>query len=272
LFFVGLGNFFWFLLESMSIGGDALNGYARDGHYFVASHGTYTEVAEATWTWSRMHALSVFVTHPLGIAAGFVFILTGGPLLLAGLRGSTEERRQRAEWALAGEFHAAESVRVQVGGIPLQRSTTVVVTGRGLVARIGWETITVLGGEIRDVVSDSTLGRRRLSVGHDGVDIPSPLVIQIGPSSTLLGAIERARTAHELHLGAARIAGGSDRRRPSMIVMITAVAGLAVTGIVLGIGVFEAIPHLGLFGWLWTAGVVAIGFMNARRWWRTLTG
>ena len=44
---VGFINFFWFFAESAALGGDALNGYARDGHYYVASHGSYTEVSEA---------------------------------------------------------------------------------------------------------------------------------------------------------------------------------------------------------------------------------
>jgi hypothetical protein len=39
-----------------------------------------------------------------------------------------------------------------------------------------------------------------------------------------------------------------------------------------GLGVAWAIPQLGLFGWIWTALALAIGLVNARRWWRTLIG
>jgi hypothetical protein len=64
---IGLGNFAWFFAESSQLGGDALNGYSREGHYFVSSHGTYNEVDRAAWEWSRMHAISVFITHPAAL-------------------------------------------------------------------------------------------------------------------------------------------------------------------------------------------------------------
>jgi hypothetical protein len=67
---IGFGNFFWFFAESVALGGDGLNGYAREGHYYVGSHGSYTEVSRAAWTWSRLHGASVFITHPLALASG----------------------------------------------------------------------------------------------------------------------------------------------------------------------------------------------------------
>ena len=274
-FLIGIANFFWFLLESLSIGGDALNGHIRDGHYFVGSHGSYTEVSAATWNWSRAHALSVLVTHPLAIGAGFVFVLTGGPLHLAGLRCTTDQRRERADRALAGGFLAAESVRIQVGTMPMPRSTTVVVTDRGLVARIGWETITILPEEIRDATPGSTFGRPRLSIGHDGIEIPSPLILNIAADSTLAVAIEQARSHRALLPASPGAAGPSElvrRRGPNPMSVVLGLASMVLIGVLTGIGVFQAIPQLGLFGWVWTAGVLAIGFVNVRRWWRTLNG
>jgi hypothetical protein len=64
---VGAVNFVWFLGESASIGGDALNGYSAGGQYYVSLHGTFTEVSRETWEWSRAHAMSVLVTQPLAI-------------------------------------------------------------------------------------------------------------------------------------------------------------------------------------------------------------
>jgi hypothetical protein len=275
LFLIGIANFFWFFVESLSIGGDALNGRVRDGHYFVGSHGSYTEVSAATWNWSRAHALSVFVTHPLAIGAGFVLILTGGALHLAGLRGTTDQRRERADRAVAGEFLAAGSVRIQVGSMPMARLTTVVVTRRGLVAKVGWETITILSAEIRDVIPGSTFGRRRLSIGHDGIEVPSPLILTIGPDSSLAAALEQARADQTSPLAGAGAPGSPETmrsRRLNPISVVMGLAGMVVVGVLLGLGVFQAIPQLGLFGWLWTVGVVAIGFVNVRRWWRTLNG
>ena len=271
-FLVGIANFFWFFLESISIGGDALNGYVRDGHYFVASHGSSTEVSAATWNWSRAHALSVFVTHPLAIGAGFVLIFTGGALHLAGLRGTTEQRRERADRVSTGEFLAPDSVRIQVGAIALPRSTTVVVTNRGLVARVGWETITILSEEIRDVTPGSTFGRPRLSIGHDGIEIPSPLIVNVAADSVLGLAIEQARLQQRSSLATPGDAASPEpvQRRPNSISVVMGLAGMAFLGVLLGLGVVQAIPQLGLFGWVWTAGVLAIGFVNVRRWWRAL--
>jgi hypothetical protein len=276
LFLIGIANFFWFFVESSSIGGDALNGHLRDGHYFLGSHGVYTEVSAATWNWSRAHAISVFVTHPMALGAGIVFVLTGGALHLAGLRGTTDKRSERAERAIAGEFFATETVRLQVGAMPLPPSTTVVVTSEGLVAKVGWETITILAEEIRDVVPGSSFGRPRLSVGHDGIEIPSPLILNIDRTSDLTAALERAQAGQATSPSSSHAGTGDDSSfrpaRSNAISVVMGLAGMTVIGVLLALGVFQAIPRLGLFGWLWTAGVLAIGFVNARRWWRTLNG
>ena len=51
-------NFLIFILGSMYLGGDALNGYAKDGHYFLCAHGSCTEVVKPLWTYSYWHALT----------------------------------------------------------------------------------------------------------------------------------------------------------------------------------------------------------------------
>lgn len=52
-------------------GGDALNGKVEDGHYYLASHGRYTEVSQRFFEYSRIHALSAFIAIPLAL---FVWI------------------------------------------------------------------------------------------------------------------------------------------------------------------------------------------------------
>ena len=66
---VGFVNFFAFFVISTRLGGDALNGYERDGHYYVSSQGRATEVSEIQWRLSRLHAISIWITHPLAMAA-----------------------------------------------------------------------------------------------------------------------------------------------------------------------------------------------------------
>lgn len=69
-FIVAAINFVWFLVESLIAGGDGVNGTIRDGRCFLSSHGKLTEVSCLWWEWSRLHAISVLVTHPLAILAG----------------------------------------------------------------------------------------------------------------------------------------------------------------------------------------------------------
>jgi hypothetical protein len=51
-------NFFAFVIGSILLGGDALNGYVKSGHFFVCSHGSCNEVSAATWSYSYWHAIA----------------------------------------------------------------------------------------------------------------------------------------------------------------------------------------------------------------------
>ena len=66
---IGLINFAAFGIIASLIGGDAVSGTVEQGRYYLASHGRLTEVTEAVFHYSLAHAISVFVTHPLAIAA-----------------------------------------------------------------------------------------------------------------------------------------------------------------------------------------------------------
>ena len=62
-------NFFAFVAMSFYLGGDALQGYSRDGHYFLGRHSTFTEVSPAVFNYSRWHALSVIALVGFFLAA-----------------------------------------------------------------------------------------------------------------------------------------------------------------------------------------------------------
>jgi hypothetical protein len=76
---IGLANFLVFWVVAVFIGGDALNGYMSDGHYFLASHGRFTEVSGAVFTYSKWHATSVFFTHPLAMLCGWLLTRSKTP-------------------------------------------------------------------------------------------------------------------------------------------------------------------------------------------------
>ena len=70
LFAVAAVNFSAFFALSLAWGGDALNGKAVDGRFYLGNHGRYVEVTEGRWRFSRAHAISVCVTHPLAVFVG----------------------------------------------------------------------------------------------------------------------------------------------------------------------------------------------------------
>ena len=67
VFVVAILNFVVFVLISLRIGGDAINGTIENGHYLLRSHATYTEVSRDVFMYSRIHVGTLFVTHPLGM-------------------------------------------------------------------------------------------------------------------------------------------------------------------------------------------------------------
>lgn len=68
---VAAANFLAFFVISLSLGGDALNGKVDGDHYFLGSHGRYREVPRRIFDYSRWHAFSLWVTHPLALLAIF---------------------------------------------------------------------------------------------------------------------------------------------------------------------------------------------------------
>ena len=66
-----MANFAVFFIVALAIGGDAFNGKAEGGRYFLANHGKLTEVSRAVYDYSRYHTMSLFITHPLAFLAAW---------------------------------------------------------------------------------------------------------------------------------------------------------------------------------------------------------
>jgi len=66
-----LANFAVFFIVALTLGGDAINGKAEGGRYFLANHGKLTEVSREIYDYSRYHAISLFITHPIAFLAGW---------------------------------------------------------------------------------------------------------------------------------------------------------------------------------------------------------
>ncbi len=69
----GMTNFFVFFVVALLMGGDAVNGYQTDNHYFVANHGRYTEVSRSFFLYSRVHVYTIFCTWPFVMVSLFLF-------------------------------------------------------------------------------------------------------------------------------------------------------------------------------------------------------
>ena len=66
-----LANFAAFFIAALILGGDAVSGKTEGGRFFLANHGRFTEVSRITFIYSRYHAVSLFITHPLGFLAAW---------------------------------------------------------------------------------------------------------------------------------------------------------------------------------------------------------
>lgn len=74
---LALANFSAFVIVSLFLGGDALNGFAHAGHYFVCAHGHCVEVSRAVWRYSYWHAMTAIGGILLVLVETAVFLNTG---------------------------------------------------------------------------------------------------------------------------------------------------------------------------------------------------
>lgn len=78
----GMASFMAFVQDSERLGGDALNGYEQQGHYYVSGHGDYIEVSKADWDANRLRGM-------LGLSGWAVAFVIMGYLAI---------RRQVGRW------------------------------------------------------------------------------------------------------------------------------------------------------------------------------
>ncbi len=69
----GMINFIIFASIALGLGGNAVNGKIENGHYFLISHGHFTEVTSSIFIYSKWHTYSLFVTHPLAMLFGYLY-------------------------------------------------------------------------------------------------------------------------------------------------------------------------------------------------------
>lgn len=65
-------NFLLYAVIADNIGGDAVNGRAEAGRFYLGSHGHYTEVSRAVFTYSKLHTYAVWANYLLFFTYGAV--------------------------------------------------------------------------------------------------------------------------------------------------------------------------------------------------------
>jgi hypothetical protein len=266
---IGTVNFSWLFAESASLGGDAVNGYQLDGHYFVGSHGSYTEVSRTAWEWSQLHAMSLVITHPLamlGMAVllfGFVF-----PRFMAGAGGADNAGRTSLVLGSGPEIASTRCAgmigAVQFSG-PLLRVS--VYPSGILVKPMFMRQGAILASEISAVKYERKFLAKMLEVNHSGVDSMPPLRLNVGERSAVATAIKGLNLPADRMPPPMGLAPGP--RRADRLEMILGAFGVLVSATMIIVGVLWAIPQLGPFGFVWTAFAIGITALNARRWWRS---
>lgn len=190
----GATNFVWVLGANEKYGGGALNGFVRDGHYYLAQHGSYTEVSRAIWEDIRLHELALFLGAPL-VFACFAYIVLGGvsPWIMGLRRGEAVTERVHAVRA-SGIVLARARCSGSVAGVGLgfPAALAIELYPDGLAIRVMLEpTVAILKEELTRVELPKGRLGRRVEIAHRSPDIQPPLTLHISQTSDLAAALGR---------------------------------------------------------------------------------
>ena len=72
IYFAWVINFAVFVFVAIVLGGAAASPPAKDGRYYLDFRGDFTEVSRATYTYSRVHRDSLWISIPLVMLAMIV--------------------------------------------------------------------------------------------------------------------------------------------------------------------------------------------------------
>jgi hypothetical protein len=176
-----------FVAETQHLGGDALNGYVQDGHYYVADHGRYTEVTAEQWELSRAHTIRMLVLQPLAVVA-FGFLILG--FVVPSLVGRpTPEAPDRVRNVIAsGPVLATARCRARIGiaKVPVRLA----VHPGGIIVRPMWlGDRAIVSGEITAVRRRAGIFVAGVEIEHRGVDLVSPIVLRLGAGNPVATAL-----------------------------------------------------------------------------------
>jgi hypothetical protein len=266
---IGIGSFWWFLIDSLRLGGDALNGYARDGHYFVSSHGDDTEVAASEWIANRNLGLVAYATFPFAMLAAaillfryvFPFFMSGRAMYAQDQARVEHVRRSSDLIATSGSGGRIGEVYSSAGMLSADLYEAGVILRPVFMSKAA-----IPIDEIRSVHHED----RSLVIDHDGVEVASPIVLFVGEDSPFTQGIARVAADKYLHGRSPDaiphpVISGSRTSRQPLLIRMTSLVGLVVSFGLIALGVTWAIPTFGLVGVAWTVGATVILATNVVR-------
>lgn len=182
-------NFLWTLSLSAQYGGSALNGFVRDGHYYLGQHGTYTQINQATWELIRLHELVVWLGAPLVVISfGYLLFSVGFPRVIGLRQGEIVAERVRSVRA-SGTRIIAKTCAGSIGRVGLGGPFIFIeVFPGGLTVRIFLnQPIAILKREMHS----NFPGLGMYVITHTSPDIASPVHLYYVQGSALAGALDQ---------------------------------------------------------------------------------
>jgi hypothetical protein len=265
---IGFLNFLWFFSESSTIG-DAQRGYIRDGHYYLVHGGVATEVTRAAWDWSNLHGASLFLTHPLALAAMAFLVFTVALPSMIGTKDAAGTAQRVDRIRASGSVQASERTGGRIGEVratkPLVRVD--VHAGGVIIKLIGAAPIGLEAANVTDVVAGRSLGTATVRIVHREVDTPADIRLYLKESSlvtaALRGFLADGPGQHVAPVPQALDASAAGPYPTVMKAMIILGFGLSL------IFAAVALPFAGQlrgFGLIWSVGLVLIIGYNAWNW------
>jgi hypothetical protein len=182
-------NTVWTFSLSAQYGGSALDGGVRDGQYYLAQHGTHTQVSQAIWSQARLHEIAFRLGAPVAFFCFcYLLFILGFPAVMGLRQGSVVYDRVQAVRA-SGPRLAAKICAGNVGGVGLGGPFLFVeVFLGGLSVRfIFQEPIAILKEEVRKISPE--MGR--CVIAHTSPDIASPVILSFVKGSALADALDQ---------------------------------------------------------------------------------
>jgi hypothetical protein len=185
LVIIGFANFISFLNEEEHLGGDAINGYSKDGHFYVTSHGKSKEISEADWNHNKKHSISVIVTHPL-LMLSMAYLMFQYLFPLSVYRGDRQAMEQHAASLSKSNLISSKSCGGRIGSfsgplLRVQLFETGMIIHPLFMRRFGIEF-----SQIKSVDAKYGLLCPGVEIIHSSQQIQNPIILNCSPNDPFI--------------------------------------------------------------------------------------